>query len=170
MSSEPPGINDFLLEYRKIVENSAARLLEMSEEQSKVAKYPGKWSAKEIIGHLIDSAANNHQRFVRAQFSDELIFQGYDQAEWVKVQHYIDESWHQLIQLWKHYNLHLTHLISAIPEQKLTQSRSLHNLDRIAWETVDKKQQATLEYFVRDYVGHLRHHLAQILGKDNDTQ
>ena len=74
MSSEPLEINDFLLDYRKLVETSAARLLELSEEQSKVAKYPGKWSAREIVGHLIDSAANNHQRFVRAQFSEELAF------------------------------------------------------------------------------------------------
>ncbi len=169
MNSEPLEINNFLADYLKTVETSAARLLEISEDQSKVAKYPGKWSAREVLGHLIDSAANNHQRFVRAQFSDELVFQGYEQAEWVRVQRYIDEPWHQLIQLWKHYNFHLAHLISAIPEVALTRSRALHNLDRIAWETVDKKQQTTLEYFVRDYVGHLRHHLAQILADDNDT-
>ena len=168
MSSEPLEINDFLTDYRKIVETSAARLLEISEEQSKVAKYPGKWSAREVLGHLIDSAANNHQRFIRAQFSEELVFQGYEQAEWVRVQRYIDEPWDQLIQLWKHYNLHLAHLISAIPEQTLTRSRALHNLDHIAWETVDKKQQTTLEYFVRDYVGHLRHHLGQILAERYD--
>ncbi len=169
MNSEPLEINNFLTDYRKIVETSAARLREISDEQSKLAKDPGKWSAREVLGHLIDSAANNHQRFVRAQFSDELVFQGYEQADWVRVQRYSDEPWHQLIQLWKHYNLHLAHLISAIPEQTLTQSRALHNLDRIAWETVDKKDQTTLEYFVRDYVGHLRHHLAQILAEDNDT-
>jgi hypothetical protein len=168
MSSEPLDINGFLMDYGKIIETSAAQLVEISEEQSKAAKHPGKWSAKEIIGHLIDSAAHNHQRFVRAQFSDELVFQGYEQEEWVRVQRYIDEPWYQLVQLWKNYNLHLAHLISAIPEQTLTQTRSLHNLDSIAWETVDRKQQTTLEYFVRDYVGHLRHHLAQILAEDND--
>src|SRR5882672_2968437 len=167
MSSEPLEINDFLTDYRKIVKTSAARLLEISEEQSKLAKYPGKWSAREVLGHLIDSAANNHQRFVRAQFSDELVFQGYEQAEWVRVQRYNEEPWDQLIQLWKHYNLHLAHLISVIPEQTLTQLRPLHNLDRIAFETVDKDQTTTLEYFVRDYVAHLKHHLAQILG-DNE--
>lgn len=52
----------------------------------------GQWSPKQIIGHLIDSAANNHQRFVRAQFTDDLVFPGYEQEAWVEVQHYNDES------------------------------------------------------------------------------
>lgn len=170
MSSETQDIKHFLQEFRATVESSAERLLKISEAQSRIAKQPGKWSAREIVGHLIDSAANNHQRFVRAQFSNELIFQGYQQTEWVKVQGYKDEPWFQLVQLWQHYNLHLVHLISRIPEQTLTKSRAIHNLDSIAWQTVDKKDQTTLEYFVRDYVAHLSHHLGQIFAEDDSSE
>lgn len=162
MAFRPESINDFLQVFQQIIGSSSERLLQISEEQSCVGKSPGKWSPKEILGHLIDSAANNHQRFVRSQFSSELVFAGYEQAEWVKAQAYNEEPWHQLIQLWKYYNLHLVHLISVIPEPTLTKPRALHNLDRIAFQTVDVNRQTTLEYFVRDYVDHLRHHLEQI--------
>ncbi len=134
----------------------------MTEEESAARRAPGKWSAKEILGHLIDSAANNHQRFVRAQFTDELVFPGYEQQEWVAAQHYQQASWPSLIELWLNYNLHLLHLISHIPEAKLTTERRVHNLDRIAWQTVSRNEPVTLEYFIRDYIGHLQHHLRQI--------
>jgi hypothetical protein len=167
MSADLNSIDHFLSGFRQTIETAALRLRDIPEDQSHVKRHEDKWSPKEIIGHLIDSASNNHQRFVRAQLGKELVFQGYEQAEWVKKQRYNEEPWDQLIQLWKHYNLHLAHLISVIPEQTLTQSRLQHNLDHIAWETVDKDQPTTLEYFVRDYVAHLRHHLAQIFG-DNE--
>ena len=166
MSANQNSIDHFLSGFRQTIETAALRLRDIPEGQSRVSKTEDKWSPKEIIGHLIDSASNNHQRFVRAQLGSELVFQGYEQAEWVKKQRYNEEPWDQLIQLWKHYNLHLAHLISVIPEQTLRQSRPQHNLDRIAFETIDKEQSATLEYFVRDYVAHLRHHLAQILGSN----
>jgi hypothetical protein len=167
MSSESSSVEHFLANFRETIETSAARLFEIPEEQSQLGMSNGKWSPKEILGHLIDSAANNHQRFVRSQFGNELVFAGYQQAEWVKVQKYNDEPWHQLIHLWKHYNLHLVHLISAIPAETLTKLRALHNLDRIAFQTVDKSEQTTLEYFVRDYGDHLRHHLAQIFANQS---
>ena len=166
MSSDPGSIHDFLKGFRETIESSASRLATISEEESRATKDPDKWSPKEIIGHLIDSAANNHQRFVRAQFSDELVYPGYEQVAWVEVQNYKDEPWDQLIQLWTLYNLHLAHVIAAIPEPILERSRALHNLDRIAWETVAKEEPATLDYFVRDYAAHLRHHLGQIFPAD----
>jgi len=166
MSADQNSIEHFLSGFRQTIETAALRLGDIPEDQSHVSKTEDKWSPKEIIGHLIDSASNNHQRFVRAQLGSELVFQGYEQAEWVKKQRYNEEPWNQLIQLWKHYNLHIAHLISVIPEQALKQSRPQHNLDRIAFETIDKEQSTTLEYFVRDYVAHLRHHLGQILGEN----
>ena len=166
MSAEQNSIDHFLSGFRQTIETAALRLRDIPEDQSRLKRRENKWSPKEILGHLIDSASNNHQRFVRAQFGSELVFQGYEQAEWVEKQRYNEEPWEQLIQLWKHYNLHLVHLISVIPEQTLRQSRAEHNLDRIAFETVDKAQTTTLEYFVRDYVAHLRHHLGQILGEN----
>lgn len=155
-------MKDALEDFRSTLETAQARLLRMTEEESEARGAVGKWSPKEILGHLIDSAANNHQRFVRAQFTDELVFPGYEQSEWVAVQHYQQEAWAALIQLWLSYNLHLLHIVSHIPETRLRQSRREHNLDRIAWQTISTSEPATLEYFIRDYINHLKHHLQQI--------
>jgi hypothetical protein len=155
-------MQSFLDDFRETIETAEKRLLSISEQQSQIARAEGKWSPREIIGHLIDSAANNHQRFVRAQFNDELAFSGYEQEDWVRVQGYNQEPWQQLVQLWKNYNLHLLHVMSMVPEQTRTKLRSTHNLDQIAWKTIAAKDSVTLDYFMRDYVAHLKNHLAQI--------
>ena len=156
-------MQDFLDDFRSTVEDAAQRLMLMSEEQSQTPRGEGKWTAKEVVGHLIDSAANNHQRFVRAQFTDDLVFSGYEQEEWVEVQGYNHEPWQQLVQLWKHYNLHLQHLMSATPEETRMRERASHSLDKIAWQAVGEDQPVTLDYFMRDYVAHMKNHLRQIL-------
>ncbi|HKR58913.1 MAG TPA: DinB family protein [Pyrinomonadaceae bacterium] len=161
-------MQDFLDDFHQTIENSASRLLKLSAAASQSAPAPGKWSPREVIGHLIDSASNNHQRFVRAQFTDDLEFHGYEQAEWVGTQAYNEESWEHLVQLWKLYNLHLHHLIARIPAPALTKQRHKHNLHQIAWQPVAADQPATLEYFIRDYLGHLKHHLRQISGATVD--
>ncbi|MCM3874065.1 MAG: DinB family protein [Pyrinomonadaceae bacterium] len=152
----------FLNDFKNTIETAEKRLLSISEQESQIPRAEGKWSPKEIIGHLIDSATNNHQRFVRAQFDDQLSFSGYEQEEWVRVQGYNQESWRQLVQLWKHYNLHLVHVMSMVPEQTRTKPRSTHNLDQIAWKTIAKNETVTLDYFMRDYVAHMKNHLGQI--------
>jgi DinB superfamily len=167
MYTQSDSMDQFLRDFRGTLEDAASRMMRLSAEQSSSSTGPDKWTPKEILGHLIDSAANNHQRFVRAQFTDDLIFPGYMQDEWVAVQRYNDEPWPELVQLWRSYNFHLLHVISVMPEKTLFQSRSKHNLDQIAWKRVDKSQPTTLEYFVRDYVGHLKHHLSQIFGEDD---
>ena len=123
---------------------------------------PGKWSPKEIIGHLIDSAANNHQRFVRAQSQDDLIFPGYDQDTWVTVQRYLDAPWQDLVTLWRSYNLHIARLMAVTPDEVRLRERKRHNLHELAWQPVPADAPATLDYFMRDYVLHLHHHLRQI--------
>jgi hypothetical protein len=155
-------MDDWLADFRTTIESATEQLLAMPEEQALVRKSEGKWSSKQIVGHLIDSAANNHQRFVRAQFTDDLVFPGYEQEAWVEAQRYNDEPWTQLVQLWRLYNLHLWHVMSAIPEAVRTRSRRSHTLDRVAWQTVAESEPATLEYFMRDYVAHLQHHLDQV--------
>lgn len=155
----------FTGEFRATVEATANRLGRIREQESMIPLADGKWSAKQIIGHLIDSAANNHLRFVRAQFTNDLVFPGYEQDKWVEAQRYNDEPWERLIALWKYYNLHLAHLMAEVPEPIRQASRTEHNLDRIAFHTVAANQPVTLDYFMRDYVEHLRHHLKQILDK-----
>jgi hypothetical protein len=159
-------LNTFLNGFEGSIINARAKLREISEADARVSREPGKWSPKQIVGHLIDSATNNHQRFVRAQFTDDLVFPGYQQEDWVRVQRYNDEPWQRLVDLWANYNLHLVHLISVIPGETLYQTRTNHNLDQIAWQTVSQSQPTTLEYFVRDYLGHMRNHLRQILGEE----
>ena len=70
------------------ISRAAERLLWMSDEAAGEPMAPGKWSPKEVIGHLVDSASNNHQRFVRAQFQEDLVFPGYQQDDWVSFQRY----------------------------------------------------------------------------------
>jgi hypothetical protein len=153
----------FLADFRDTVDESAARLLSLSSTEAAARPAPGKWSPKEIIGHLIDSASNNHGRFVRAQLQDDLIFGGYEQADWVRVQGYQERPWADLVLLWQAFNHHIAHVMEATDPQALTRPRARHNLDALAWQPVSAGQPATLEYFMRDYVDHLKHHLRQAL-------
>jgi len=113
----------------------------------------GGWSVQEIIGHLIDSAANNHQRFVRLQVRDRLVFPDYqpDNEPWVRLQHYQESPWDELLALWRSYNGHLARLIRQVDRRCL---------DRV-W-VLDEDRSITLGALMSDYVGHLRSHLAQI--------
>lgn len=160
--STPNSYEQFLRDFRDTINSATARLKDIPEEQSRRRRSPDDWAPIEILGHLIDSAANNHQRFMRGQFTDDLVFPGYEQNQWVSSQKYREESWSDVIQLWSAYNLHLVHMASVIPEDVLTKSRSPHTLDKIAFNLVDKNEPATLEYLIRDYVVHLQHHLNQI--------
>jgi len=148
---------------RSTVEHAASRLLPMSDEDAARRPAPGKWSPKEVIGHLIDSAANNHQRFVRAGYQDHLVFMGYEQDGWVTRQRYQEEPWRQLVELWRAYNLHIAHLMEALPEEERLRPRERHNLHEIAWQLLPADQPATLDYFMRDYVGHMKHHLRTLV-------
>ena len=163
--STPSSYDQFLAEFRQTVVNATSRLRDITPEQSRRKTSADGWAPIEILGHLVDSATNNHQRFVRAQFTDDLVFPGYDQDRWVGAQKYRDESWPDLIQLWSAYNLHLLHLVSVIPADVLTRRREKHSLDQIAFELVPPDKPSTLEYLIRDYVDHLRHHLKQIFGE-----
>ena len=111
----------------------------------------GKWSANEILGHLIDSALNNHQRIVRAQYGAAEDFPGYDQSEWVRVQNYNDIPWPILVNHWKSLNELLGILIENIPAE----ARRLKC-------NIGKETSVTLEFVVEDYLRHLMHHLEVI--------
>lgn len=144
------------------VTHATERLRAMSDADARRPRAPGTWSPKEIIGHLIDSASNNHRRFIQAQLRDELVFEGYEQADWVAAQHYRDAPWRDLVALWSSFNLHLARVIASVPEPIADRPRSPHNLHQVAWETPPADAPATLAFFMRDYVNHLNHHLRQI--------
>ena len=107
-----------------------------------------RWSISEVIGHLVDSACNNHQRFVRAQFSSELVFPKYEQEEWVSAANYVDCDWESLVALWFHYNRQIASLIRNIPASKLDTPC-----------TITPYKTCTLNFLVTDYLPHLHHHL-----------
>jgi len=154
-------MRDWITDFRNTIETSSRRLRAINEGDA--ARQAGTaWSAKQTLGHLIDSAANNHGRFVVAQMKDDLIFPGYEQDSWVDIQNYREASWPQLVDLWTAYNLHLAHVMSCAPDEKLSQRRSQHTLQTIAFETIKETEPTTLEYLMKDYVAHLKHHLNQI--------
>ena len=148
---------------REIVLKEREHLRMIEESESESSPLPGKWSAKQILGHLIDSASNNHQRFIRAQFKDDMIFPGYQQDKWVEVQQYQNANWLDLIELWCQFNLHLAQVIDCIPAENLNKMRDKHNLHMIAWKKIPQNESTTLKYFIADYIDHLEHHLRQIL-------
>ena len=137
-------------------------MLAITEQESEVPRAEDKWSPKQIIGHLIDSAGNNHQRFVRAQFTDDLVFSGYEQEEWVRVEHFQEEPWRDLVQFWRLYNQHILHIMKHAAEDTRTKLRQRHNLHQLASEQIKEDEPVTLEFFMRDYVDHMKKHLSQI--------
>jgi hypothetical protein len=144
------------------LDDALRRLAPLPEARVRERPAPGRWSPKEILGHLVDSAANNHPRIVLAVGREDLDFPGYEQERWVNVQRYQDEPWGVILDLWSAYNRHIVHVIAAIPRADLLRPRQKHSLHRIAWRLVDEGNPVTLEYMISDYVEHLRHHLAQI--------
>jgi hypothetical protein len=141
-------ISDQLLQ---IVNAAQDALLEVLEEDSMAPVLKGGWSRKQVLGHLIDSASNNHQRFVRVSLQGSLEFPGYDQDGCVRVQAIQDAPWPVLVALWVSYNRFLAHVIARLPADKLE-----------APCRIGAGQPVTLRFLVEDYVAHLLHHLRQI--------
>lgn len=135
---------------RADIDAAVRQLRAVSDGEAIVSRGEGKWIRKEILGHLIDSAVNNHQRFVRAQFANPFVWPGYDQNMWVAVNGYRDRPWAELIDLWYSLNRQLAHVIEMVPESKLATTCTIG------------EHTGTLEWWMRDYVRHLRHHLAQL--------
>ena len=152
---------------RRLVEavgRATPALLRLDDAATSAQPAPGKWSPREIIGHLIDSASNNHQRFVRMGGRDDLVVDGYEQDAWVAAQRYRESPWTELVVLWLTYNRHLARVMAATPLADRTRSRGVHNLDQRAFRPVSRDEAVTLDYFMSDYVDHLEHHQAQVLG------
>ncbi len=103
------------------------------------------------MGHLVDSALNNHQRFVRAQLVDALDFPGYAQDDWVRCQGYAAEDWTRLVDLWAAVNRHLVHVVERIPEGALSVP-----------VRIGANAPVPLSAVIADYLRHLEHHLQQI--------
>ncbi|MCI0627312.1 MAG: DinB family protein [Acidobacteria bacterium] len=139
-------------DFKSTLDQAPVQLSKIADSDSGKIPSAGKWSKKQVLGHLIDSAANNHQRFVRAQLGQELAFPGYEQEGWVAVQHYQEESWSTLIELWHSYNRHLLHVMARVPPNKINHRCAIGSSNPV-----------TLEFLMKDYVVHMKHHLRQVL-------
>lgn len=135
---------------RQLVAVCEPKFLAIPEGAAGSAPGPDKWSRKQIVGHLIDSAANNHQRFIRLQTTAELRFPGYEQNDWVRLNHYDARPWRELVTLWAAYNRHLADVMERIEQEALGH----------IWDTGDERYD--LGFVATDYVVHLRHHVEQI--------
>jgi hypothetical protein len=160
-----PSDRDFVTTLRQAVDDSASRMLAIGEEQAGLRPAPGKWSRKEILGHLIDSAVNNQARFVRAQQQADLVFDGYDQDVWVRVQRYQERPWPELIQIWCAYNHQIAATMRDASIEELERLRPRHNLQDIGFQPLPPDTAPTLAFLMRDYVVHLQHHLRQLMGR-----
>jgi hypothetical protein len=137
----------------RLLEITPPRLAAITNDAAAHRSGPDRWAPKEILGHLIDSAGNNHQRFVRGQLSPNLDSPSYEQESWVAVQSYLDEPWPDLINLWLFFNRHLLHVMRHAREDALETPIAIHG-----------DAPVPLSFVMIDYVRHLEHHLGQIVG------
>jgi len=138
--------------FQRVLETAPAQLVRISDGDEGADAGFGRWSKKEILGHLIDSAGNHQQRIVRAQLAPSLEFPNYQQMEWVTAQTYSTEAWPDLINLWLLLNRHLLHIWRHVPEAALATPCAIGGKEPIA-----------LAQVMTGYVDHLEHHLSQIL-------
>jgi hypothetical protein len=146
------------LALEEAIAREIACLRQITEPAAAIKPAPGVWSKKEELGHLIDSAANNHVRFVRASIEPEFRGLGYQQDEWVRLHGYQEMAWTDIIDFWRRYNGFLVGLVKRIPEEKL-----------LTPCVVGESAAVTLEFLIEDYVLHMQHHLDHILEREKIT-
>ena len=136
---------------RELLQRVPSRLQNLPENAVENRTTSSAWSPKEELGHLLDSAANNHQRIVRAQLEDNPAMPGYEQNRWVAVHAYQRRDWKELIEVWQALNQQLLTAAEAVPESAW--GRTL---------TVAGSEALTLQFVFEDYVAHMLHHLQHI--------
>lgn len=136
-------------ELREIVAQYRPRLEQLDENNLTAKPQPGKWSKKEIIGHLVDSAQTNIRRFVMGQY-EERPHLVYDQDQWVRIGNYQNYPTAALVALWALLNQHICHILentNSIAAAREVRTQAVHSI----------------EWLANDYNKHLLHHLHQVL-------
>ena len=152
---------DLAVKLRTMVESHVDELDGVPEEAAEETPEPaGAWTKKQELGHLIDSAANNHHRFVLAGIgSGEYRGMTYAQDAWVDLHGYSELPWDDLVTFWCSYNLLLEHLVSRLPEDRM---------GTLCY--VGANEPVTLEWLIDDYMLHMQHHLDHILEREEITK
>lgn len=145
-------INSLSFRFREVLEDSKQAFNAIPEAEWNQKPELKRWSKKEILGHLIDSASNNHQRFVRVQHVEDKNFPGYEQNQWVDIQNYQNEPVSDLLNLWYFYNLHLCHVVAILHYNSLYTMCTTGNSEPISFHDL-----------IIDYIEHMKHHVGQIL-------
>ncbi|MGA3212428.1 MAG: DinB family protein [Terriglobales bacterium] len=140
------------------IERELPNLRSLTEERAAIERGPGKWSPKEELGHLIDSAANNHIRFVQSATESEFRGPGYRQDDWVRLHGYRNMQWKQIMDFWFRYNVLLAGLLDRIPDGRLE-----------APCFIGTNPAVTLRFVIEDYIFHMQHHIDQLLGRETIT-
>jgi hypothetical protein len=136
-------------EFRTLLDSAPLAHFTETDAAAHVSQTGARWTRKQVLGHLLDSAANNHHRFVRAQIEPDFSMPGYAQEAWVEKQHFNNRSWRDLLAFWTSYNRHLLFLMETVTES------GRRRLCRVGPD-----EPVTLEFLMVDYVRHLQHHLA----------
>ena len=134
-----------------VVGRAAPLLRKAGDAEAGAPALPGGWSRKQVIGHLIDSASNNHQRFVRAALAGSLVFPNYDQNGCVNVQAFQEAPWTMVVDAWEAMNRLLVHVLAHLPEEAAGAPCQIGDHEAIP-----------LRQLAQQYLDHMRHHLEQI--------
>ena len=140
--------------FQERIAAAEARLSRIDESQAAETWRPGGWLRKEVLGHLLDSAANNHQRFVRAALDGRFEGPSYEQEGWVRLHAYSELPWQTLMASWRDRNATLARIVTRIDDARLSAPCKIGDYPV-----------ATLEFVIVDYLRHLDHHVAQIAGE-----
>jgi hypothetical protein len=132
--------------FQRIVAELGSTVRRVPEELTAIHLAADKWSLREILAHLVDSASNNHQRFVRLQDVSRLQFPGYQAERWIQIQRPNGLPWPTLVCLWESYNALLLHLAAGVRPECLGN----------VWETPEGPR--ALEFLIADYYRHLGEH------------
>lgn len=138
---------------RQTIDRELAELRALTDDRAAQAPKPGSWSPKQELGHLIDSAANNHMRFAVASIEGAYEGAGYTQDRWVEAHGYQALAWTEIVELWYRYNLLLAHLIEHIAEENM-RNRCVVGASGV-----------TLRFLIVDYIRHLQHHVDHVLSR-----
>jgi hypothetical protein len=144
---------EIIADLKQLLESVPPRLSTYTADEWSSKPDPAKWSRQEVLGHLVDSALHNWQRFAKVQYAPQpFVYEPYSQDSLVQVNRYQQLPAAEIAALWEALNRQLVRVLEAVPEARLT---------LVAVHAGSGQTYSLLE-LAEDYVAHLKHHLQQI--------